>query len=135
MSNQVLHAGILRNRAEFLRRKTMDIHCACGEQWETAFSCWCGVEQLTGREYREADAIYWEDETKFIIRYRKDVFPDMRIRLGGAVYEITSITDRDNRHEALEILARMLNGDARCPDSRPEPSGTPSEEQGYEKAD
>ena len=106
------YPSTLRNRAEFLRRKTAGAYCPFPDTWETAFTCWCGVEQLTGKEYRDADAIYWEDETKFTIRYRKDVTPDMRIRLVGAVYEITSITDRYNRHEALEIVARMMNGDS-----------------------
>ena len=33
----------------------------------------------------------------------------MRIQLDGAVYEITGITDRYNRHEALEIVARKVD--------------------------
>ena len=128
MSDRVLHAGILRNRAEFLRRKAPSANGCCPEQWETAFACWCGVEQLSGREYPEADAIYWENETQFTIRYRKDVFPDMRIRLGGSVYEIISIIDRNYRHEALEIVARMMNCDGGCPSSQSGKPGIPGEE-------
>ncbi len=103
------YPSTLRNRAEFLRKKDDDVHTIGAEHWDPVFTCWCGVEQLTGKEYRDADAVYWEDETKFTIRYRKDVSPDMRIRLDGAVYEITSITDRYNRHESLEILARKVD--------------------------
>ena len=108
------YPSTLRNRAEFLRRKAAVPDCVCMEEWEIIFTCWCGVEQLSGREYAEGDAIYWENETKFTIRYRRDVFPDMRIRLEGSMYEITAITDRYNRHEALEIVARLVNGEGPC---------------------
>ena len=111
MSPSVLHAGILRHRAEFLRRDNPDVHDVDRERWKTVFTCWCGVEPVSGREYRDADAVYWEDETRFIIRYRTDVYPDMRIRLGKELYEITAIVDRNYRHEALEITGRMVNHD------------------------
>ena len=109
MKRNPRYPSTLRNRAEFLRKKDDDVHTIGAEHWEPVFTCWCGVEQLSGKEYRDADAVYWEDETKFTIRYRKDVYPDMRIRLDGAVYEITGITDRYNRHEALEIVARKVD--------------------------
>ena len=109
MKRNPRYPSTLRSRAEFLRKKDDDVHTIGVEHWEPVFTCWCGVEQLSGKEYRDADAVYWEDETKFTIRYRKDVSPDMRIRLDGAVYEITSITDRYNRHEALEIVARQVD--------------------------
>ena len=116
MSPSVLHAGILRHRAEFLRRDNPDVHDVDRERWKTVFTCWCGVEQLSGKEYRDADAVYWEDETKFTIRYRKGISAEMRIRLDGTVYDITSILDRNNLHEALEILARTVTPDGKCQD-------------------
>ena len=51
---------------------------------------------------------------RFTIRYRKDVSAEMRIRLDGIVYDITSILDKNNRHEALEILARTVTSDGKC---------------------
>ncbi len=109
MKRNPRYPSTLRSRAEFLRKKDDDVHTIGVEHWEPVFTCWCGVEQLSGKEYRDADAVYWEDETKFTIRYRKDVSPDLRIRLDGAVYEITGITDRYNRHEVLEIVARKVD--------------------------
>ena len=116
MKNGALHAGTLRSRAEFLRRAVTVNHGIPTERWETAFSCWCGVEPLSGREFWEAAAVNRENEVRFMIRYRKDVSPEMRIRLGGTVYDITSILDRNNRHEALEILARTVTPDGKCTD-------------------
>ena len=112
----VLSAGILRDRVEFLRRVVTVAHGISQERWETAFTCWCSVEPLSGREFWEAAAINRENEVRFTIRYRKDVSAEMRIRLDGVVYNITSILDRDNRHEALEILARTVTPDGKCAD-------------------
>ena len=100
----------------FLRRVVTVIHGISKERWETAFSCWCAVEPLSGREFWEAAAINRENEVRFTIRFRRDVSAEMRIRLDGSVYDITSILDKDNRHEALEILARTVTPDGKCSD-------------------
>ena len=86
------------------------------ERWETVISCWCAVQPLSGREFWEAAAINRENEVRFTIRFRRDVSPEMRIRLDGTVYDITSILDKSNRHEALEILARTVTADGKCTD-------------------
>ena len=112
----VLNAGTLHNRVEFLRRTVAVNHGISKERWETAFTCWCAVEPLSGREFWEAAAINRENEVRFTIRFRRDVSPEMRIRLDDAVYNITSIIDRNNRHEALEILARTVTPDGKCTD-------------------
>ena len=91
-------------------------HGISRERWETTFTCWCCVEPLSGREFWEAAAINRENEVRFTIRYRKDVSAEMRIRLDGTVYDITSILDKNNRHEALEILARTVTADGKCTD-------------------
>ena len=109
-----LNAGTLRNRAEFLCRTVTVEHGISRERWETVFTCWCGVEPLSGREFWEAAAINRENEVRFTIRYRKDVSAEMRIRLDDIVYDITSILDKNNRHEALEILARTVTPDGKC---------------------
>ena len=116
MSRNPLYPSTLRNRVDFLCRVVTVNHGIRQERWETAFSCWCGVEPLSGREFWEAAAINRENEVRFTIRYRRDVSPEMRMRLDGVVYNITSITDRNNRHEALEILARTVTADGKCTD-------------------
>ncbi len=116
MSDKALHAGTLRNRVEFLQRKVSVAHGIPTERWEIVFSCWCAVEPLSGREFWEAAAINRENEVRFTIRFRRDVSPEMRMRLDGTVYDITSILDKNNRHEALEILARTVTADGKCTD-------------------
>ena len=114
MKKNPLYPSRLRNRVEFLRRVVTVEHGISKERWETAFICWCGAEPLSGREFWEAAAINRENEVRFTIRYRKDVSTEMRIRLDGTVYDITSILDKNNRHEALEILARTVTPDGKC---------------------
>ncbi len=114
MKKNPLYPSRLRNRVEFLRRVVTVEHGISKERWETAFICWCGAEPLSGREFWEAAAINRENEVRFPIRYRKDVSAEMRIRLDSTVYDITSILDKNNRHEALEILARTVTPDGKC---------------------
>lgn len=116
MKKNPLYPSRLRNRVEFLRRVVTVEHGISKERWETAFICWCGVEPLSGREFWEAAAINRENEVRFTIRYRKDISTDMRIRLDSTVYDITSILDKNNHHEALEILARTVTPDGKCTD-------------------
>ncbi len=116
MKRNALYPSTLRHRAEFLQRKVTVAHGIPTERWDTVFSCWCGVEPLSGREFWEAAAINRENEVRFTIRFRRDVTLDMRIRLDGTVYDITSILDKNNRHEALEILARTVTADGKCTD-------------------
>ena len=114
MKKNPLYPSRLRNRVEFLRRVVTVEHGISKERWETAFICWCGAEPLSGREFWEAAAINRENEVRFTIRYRKDVSAEMRIRLDSTVYDITSILDKNNRHEAMEILARTVTPDGKC---------------------
>ena len=114
MKKNPLYPSRLRNRVEFLRRVVTVEHGISKERWETAFICWCGAEPLSGREFWEAAAINRENEVRFTLRYRKDVSAEMRIRLDSTVYDITSILDKNNRHEALEILARTVTPDGKC---------------------
>ena len=73
MKDTALHAGFLRNRAEFLQRTVTVAHGISKERWETAFTCWCAVEPLSGREFWEAAAVNRENEVRFTIRFRRDV--------------------------------------------------------------
>ena len=103
MKKNPLYPSRLRNRVEFLRRVVTVEHGISKERWETAFICWCGVEPLSGREFWEAAAINRENEVRFTIRYRKDVSAEMRIRLDGTVYDITSIVGL--QHQLLTFSA------------------------------
>lgn len=116
MSRNNRYPSIMRDRVEFLHRVVTVAHGISTERWQTAFSCWCAVRPLSGREFWEAAAINRENEVRFTIRYRTDVTAEMRIRLNGVVYNITSIIDKNNRHEALEILARTVTADGKCAD-------------------
>ena len=104
----LLFAGDLRQRITFLSRNVQVRSGVSTTQWLTAFTCWCKVEPLSGREFWQAAAVNRENEVRFTIRYRDDVLPALRILFEGKLFDITSVLDVDNRHSKLEILARSV---------------------------
>lgn len=76
------------------------------EVWTDLVSVFAKVEPLVGREYLAAAAIQDEIPTKFTMRYRGDITPEMRIAFDGDEYDITSIQNiRSGNRETL-IYAR-----------------------------
>lgn len=72
------------------------------ETWADHVSVFARVEPLVGREYFAAAAVQAEDTTKFTMRYRGDITPDMRIAFDGNEYDITSIQNiRTGNRETL----------------------------------
>ena len=104
----IIHAGELRHRVVFLQKQVQVKSGVSTTQWLAAFTCWCKVEPLSGREFWQAAAVNRENEVRFTIRYRNDVLPIMRILLQNKHYDITTVLDVDNRHSMLEILARSV---------------------------
>jgi len=104
----IIHAGELRHRAVFLQKLVQVKSGVSTTQWLTAFTRWCKVEPLSGREFWQAAAVNRENEVHFTVRYRNDVLPAMRMLMDGKLYDITSVLDVDNRHVKLELLARSV---------------------------
>ena len=72
------------------------------ETWADHVSVFARVEPLVGREYFAAAAIQSEVQTKFTMRYRGDITPDMRIAFDGNEYDIVSIQNiRSGNRETL----------------------------------
>ncbi|WP_299452177.1 phage head closure protein [uncultured Pigmentiphaga sp.] len=79
------------------------------EAWADHVSVFARVEPLVGREYFAAAAVQAEDTTKFTMRYRGDITPDMRIAFDGDTYDIISIQNiRSGNRETL-IYAKAAN--------------------------
>lgn len=104
----IVHAGELRHRVVFLQKQVQVKSGVSTTQWLPAFTCWCKVEPLSGREFWQAAAVNRENEVRFTLRYRNGVNPAMRILFEGKLYDITTVLDVDNRHSKLEILARSV---------------------------
>lgn len=106
-------AGELRHRVTFLIKQVTMNGGIAKETWVPAFTCWAKAEPISGREYYQAAAVNREDDIRFTIRYRKGVDASMRLRLDGADYRITAITDPQMRHVTLELLAKGVMADGK----------------------
>lgn len=106
-------AGELRHRVTFLHKQVTVQKGITKETWIPAFTCWAGAAPLAGREFFQAAAVNRETEIRFTIRYRRDVDASMRLRFGGADYNITAITDPQMRHVKLEFLAKSVVPDGK----------------------
>ena len=70
---------------------------------------WCGVVPQTGSLLtgRPAETQLSRTTSKIIIRYRKDVTPDMWMEIQGQRYTILYILDPYLRHETLELFCEV----------------------------
>lgn len=70
---------------------------------------WCGVTPQTGSLLtgRPAETQLSRTTHKIIIRYRKDVTPDMWMEIQGQRYTILYILDPYLRHETLELFCEV----------------------------
>lgn len=70
---------------------------------------WCGVVPQTGSLLtgRPAETQLSRTTHKIIIRYRKDVTPDMWMEIQGQRYTILYILDPYLRHETLELFCEV----------------------------
>ena len=66
-----------------------------GVAWEAAGEMWGAVEELNGTERIRADRISGEANALITIRYRSDVVPAMRFRIGTQIYHVLAVLDGD----------------------------------------
>ena len=67
-------------------------------------------KELNGTVYTQADRLTYTQQTEWIIRYRDDLNPRMRIVYNTKVYEIINIVEPDeNRNRYLKIVSNLLD--------------------------
>ena len=76
--------------------------------WGDLDDVWAAIEPLKGLEKWEAQRVVGEEVTRFKIRYRSDVLPNMRIKFGSEVYTIEEIINVGERDRELVLIARRL---------------------------
>ena len=109
--------GELRKRIEILEVvETRDGYGGITPSWITAYRAWAKVEDLTGRELYQAEQTSEQATARFTIRYRKEFKNDgltskMTILYQGKTYDIKSISDLEQAHREVEMMAtqRPLN--------------------------
>ena len=71
--------------------------------WVKLDDLWGYIEPLSGRESFIEHQTEMVLTHKIIIRFRQDVFPEMRLRYGNRVFEIISVINEKERDVWLQL--------------------------------
>lgn len=74
--------------------------------WSAIAELWASVSPATGGETVFAEAVSGRISHAITLRFRADISPEMRLRLGPRVFEILAVIDVDERHRELRCLCR-----------------------------
>lgn len=72
--------------------------------WSLVAEVWGSVRPVSGSERFEADGLHGRVSHEIWIRYRADVGPEMRLRLGARVFDIRAAIDSGERRRFLRCL-------------------------------
>lgn len=72
------------------------------ETWEPVAELWAAVMSRSGKEAVLADRVAGERRVEVTIRYRDDVTPAMRFRLGERCFHVRAVLDEDGRRRFLK---------------------------------
>lgn len=74
--------------------------------WADVVTVWAQAQPLRGREFFAAGQTQSEVTTRFLIRWRSDVVPTMRVIWRGEPYDIDAAIDVDGARQVLELMCR-----------------------------
>lgn len=74
------------------------------ESWIEVAQVWARIRPLSGTERTEADAIAGVVTHEAILRYRSDLGPELRMRIGSRLFDIRTVFDIEERRRFLRCL-------------------------------
>ena len=99
--------GAMRHRVVLeAPTRTADGGGGASVAWTTVAELWAAVEPATGTEGVLGEGIAGRISHEVALRYRSDIEPTMRFRLGARVLEIRAVLDVDERRRMLRCLCR-----------------------------
>ncbi|MGD9644059.1 MAG: phage head closure protein [Elusimicrobiales bacterium] len=100
-----MNAGELRHRITFQRRGT-DPTTGGFTDWVDYATVWAKVEDLSGRDYIQAQMLGQASlvTTRITIRWRPDIDPHMRVRAGSRTFDVKAVLDPDGRRRWLQLM-------------------------------
>ncbi len=79
------------------------------KDWKDVITVFAAIRTLKGKEFYEAATTQNENTSRFIIRYRKGITPDMRIKMrDGRTFDIVSLINDNEENKTLTIHAREV---------------------------
>lgn len=99
--------GTLRHRLTLeVASLTSDGGGGAAESWVTTDTLWAAIAPMKGSEDVLAERIAGQISHVIHVRYRSDITPAMRFRLGDRVFEIGAVIDVGERRRFLECHCR-----------------------------
>ncbi|HAR6061629.1 SPP1 family predicted phage head-tail adaptor [Staphylococcus caledonicus] len=69
---------------------------------------WADIKTMRGREFESMGFTVNAQPIRFVIRYRKGILPDQKVKYDGEIYNIESVTNDDGRNYTLTIFATKV---------------------------
>ena len=102
-----LHIGALRHRLVLEHAlRNPDGGGGADKTWTAVAEIWAAIDPVKGSETVVAEAVAGRVLFSVHIRYRNDVVPAMRFRLGSRIFEILAVLDADDRRRFLKCLTQ-----------------------------
>lgn len=100
-----MNAGDLRHRVTFQKHNT-DSATGGLTGWVDCVTTWAKVEDLSGRDYFQAQMLGEASlvTSRITVRWRPDLDSHMRVRFGNRTFDIKTILDPDGRKRFLQIM-------------------------------
>jgi len=102
--------GQMRHRIT-LQRQTNPTRNDYGEEvpgtWNDVATVWAAITPLVliGNEFIQGQQVHAKRILRINIRYRADVIPAMRAKMGKRIFNFQTVSDKDERNIELEIRA------------------------------
>jgi SPP1 family predicted phage head-tail adaptor len=104
-----LSVGSLRHRITIEKpTETRSKSGAITLSWETAATVWAEKQDLSGREYLQAQQAESLISTRFRIHYRSDITAKMRVKHGNNYYSIEAVLDPDGFRRELHLMCKAV---------------------------
>lgn len=100
-----MNAGELRHRVTFQKRG-LDPATGGLTAWTDYVTVWAKVEDLSGRDYIQAQMLGEASlvTARITIRWRPDIDPHMRVKLGDRLFDIKAVLDPDGCRRVLQVM-------------------------------
>jgi SPP1 family predicted phage head-tail adaptor len=100
-----MRIGDLRQRLRIERpQRAADGGGGAEESWEMVAEVWAAIAPLAGGERVEADAVVGRITHEVWLRFRADVTPGMRLRLGARLFDVRAAIDFEERRRFLKCM-------------------------------
>lgn len=76
--------------------------------WQDYKTVWATVKPYKSSEVNFMGKLKPDVTHRFYVRYRDDIYPDMRIKYRGRVFEIVGVVDMEEQHRLMEIQAQEV---------------------------